>query len=242
MEISASTDIGLVRKNNEDSFDVGTFSETDTVWAIVCDGMGGALGGETASSVCVETAKLYLESRYTDDMPLNTLKNILECALLTANTAVFNRACADSSLAGMGTTAVAAVITNERAVIAHVGDSRAYLLRGDTIRAITKDHSLVQHYIDIGRITPEEARVHPERNMITRAIGVDRDVETDIDIEQLEPGDVILICTDGLNGCVEDSDILRVFTHASGDGVAELVQAALDAGGNDNVTVVAVRV
>ena len=241
MNISGLTDVGKVRKNNEDSFASGTFEGTDTVWAIVCDGMGGALGGETASSMCVEAVKNFIIPEYDDSMTLNSLKNMLEYAVLCANTSVYNRASCDSKLSGMGTTAVVAVITNERAVIAHVGDSRAYIIRGGTIKAITKDHSLVQHYVDIGLITPEEARIHPERNVITRAIGVGSDVITDIDVEQLEPGDIILICTDGLNGCVEDSDILKILTEDNG-GAPGLVQAALDAGGNDNVTVVTVRI
>ena len=241
MNISELTDVGKVRNNNEDSFATGTFDGTDTVWAIVCDGMGGAVGGETASSMCVEAVKNFILSEYSDSMTLNSLKSLLEYAVLSANTAVYNKAAADSTLEGMGTTAVVAVITNERAVIAHVGDSRAYIIHGGTIKAITKDHSLVQHYIDIGLITPEEAKTHPERHMITRAIGVGRDVISDIDVEQLEPGDIILICTDGLNGCVEDSDILKILAEDSG-GAPELVQAALDAGGNDNVTVVTVRI
>ena len=241
MNISELTDVGKVRKNNEDSFATGTFEGTDTVWAIVCDGMGGALGGETASSMCVEAVKNFIVSEYTDSMTLNPLKNLLEYSVLSANTAVYNRAAVDSTLSGMGTTAVVAVITNERAVIAHVGDSRAYLIHGGAIKAITKDHSLVQHYIDTGLITPEEAKTHPERHMITRAIGVGKDVITDIDVEQLEQGDIILICTDGLNGCVDDSDILKILTEDNG-GAPELVQAALDAGGNDNVTVVTVRI
>ena len=175
MIISAKTDVGAFRENNQDAFLTGTFVNGDA-WAIVCDGMGGVSGGQIASALCVEKAASVIKKGYRNRMSVKSVKNLLESAISAANAVVFEESLKDNSLKGMGTTIVAAVIIGSIAVIAYVGDSRAYIVN-DTITQITKDHSLVQLMIDTGKITPEEARNHPDKNIITRAVGVENFVE-----------------------------------------------------------------
>lgn len=241
MYISALTDVGKVRANNEDSFDAGIFPDNETAWAVVCDGMGGVSGGSIASAMCVETVKKRILSGYRENISEKSVESILESALITSNIEVYKRAADEPELFGMGTTAVALFVSGAVAVIAHAGDSRAYLIKDNSINQITKDHSVVQYLTDIGQITPEQAKYHPERNVITRAIGVDKDIDIDIDVQVVEPGDVILLCTDGLSGYVDDGDILRIYSESENGDVKCLIDAALEAGGGDNITVVAVK-
>ncbi len=236
MKILAKTHIGLVRETNQDAYDAGHFDGDDT-WAVVCDGMGGVSGGQVASGICVEKVSEAIKRGYRDKMSINSVKNLLISAINAANSAVFKEAQEKYELKGMGTTVVAVLVLNSVAVIAHVGDSRAYILNED-IKPVTKDHSFVQLLIDTGKITEEEAKVHPDRNVITRAVGIEHVVDVEIDVVDINENDKLLICTDGLNGYVEDVDILKTVIEYGDSSAEKLVETANNAGGRDNVTVV----
>lgn len=238
MIISAKTDVGAFRENNQDAFLTGTFVNGDA-WAIVCDGMGGVSGGQIASTLCVEKAASVIKKGYRNRMSVKSVKNLLESAISAANAVVFEESLKDNELKGMGTTIVAAVIVGSIAVIAYVGDSRAYIVN-DTITQITKDHSLVQLMIDTGKITPEEAKNHPDKNIITRAVGVENFVDADIEIIDISPSDKLLLCTDGLSGAVENSDIQSIINEYREVSAEKLIEKALENGSRDNITAVVV--
>ena len=238
MIISAKTDVGAFRDNNQDAFLTGTFINGDS-WAIVCDGMGGVSGGQIASKLCVEKAAAVIKKGFRNRMSVKSVKNLLESAISAANAVVFEESLKDNELKGMGTTIVAAVIVGSIAVIAYVGDSRAYIVN-DTVTCVTTDHSLVQLMIDSGRITPEEAKTHPDRNIITRAVGIENFVDADIEIVDISPDDKLLLCTDGLSGAVEDSDILDIIREYHEVSAEKLIEKAIENGSRDNITVVIV--
>lgn len=236
MIISAKTDVGAFRDNNQDAFLTGTFINGDS-WAIVCDGMGGVSGGQIASKLCVEKAASVIRKGFRNRMSVKSVKNLLESAISAANAVVFEESLKDNELKGMGTTIVAAVIVGSIAVIAYVGDSRAYIIN-DSVTRVTTDHSLVQLMIDSGRITPEEAKTHPDRNIITRAVGIENFVDADIEIVDISPDDKLLLCTDGLSGSVEDSDILSIIREYREVSAEKLIEKAIENGSRDNITVV----
>ena len=228
------SDVGRVRSSNEDSLLLGS-----TVFA-VADGMGGHRGGEVASATALEPLAA-LDGRRFDD-PDEALE-ALTAAVVRANTVVVRRSNDDPDLEGMGTTLTAVLIDGREALIAHVGDSRAYLARGDRFVQLTDDHTLVQALLDQGRITHDEIATHPHRSVITRAVGVASDIEVDGSRLTLEGGDRILLCSDGLSGVVDDDAIARAVR--DDDPVAaveELIAAANEAGGPDNITVVILTV
>ena len=236
MKIFGKTDIGLVRETNQDAFSFGSFDDKNC-WVVVCDGMGGVSGGQVASSICVEKVSEAIKRGYRKDMTVSSAKNLLTTAINAANSAVFKEAQENLELKGMGTTVVAVLVLGNLAIIAHVGDSRAYLLN-DVIKLITKDHSFVQLLIDTGKITEEEAKIHPDRNVITRAVGIEHVVDVEIDIVDISNKDKLLICTDGLNGYVPDADILKIVNEYGDSSTEKLVETANNSGGRDNVTVV----
>ncbi len=236
MKIFGKTDIGLVRETNQDAFSFGSFDDGNC-WAVVCDGMGGVSGGQVASDICVKKISEAFERGYRKGINIGSAKNLLTTAVNAANSAVFKKAQENLEFKGMGTTVVAVLVLGNIAVIAHVGDSRAYLVN-DTIKAITKDHSFVQLLIDTGKINEEEAKIHPDRNVITRAVGIEHVVDVDIDIVDINANDKLLICTDGLNGYVPDADILKIINEYGDSSTEKLVETANNAGGRDNVTVV----
>lgn len=238
MDIFALSDKGRVRFENEDSFEVGAL-EDGSVWAVVCDGMGGASGGAVASKMCTKTVSDHIKKGYREKISSSSLKNLLCSAVIFSNAEVFDASQLREELYGMGTTVVAAVITREIAVIAHAGDSRAYLLRDGTLTQLTKDHSMVRYLVDIGQISEDEAQKHPDKNIITRAVGAEKNINVDIDMVDLLEGDIIVICTDGLTNFVSDSKITE--TADSCESLSELVGKLIDAansgGGRDNITV-----
>lgn len=221
----AATHLGLVRRQNEDSF-----VAADGLYA-VCDGMGGARAGEVASEAACRILAALPEAADAQD---------LREAVTEANTVIRQRSLADGSLAGMGTTLTAATARGSALTLAQVGDSRAYLWRRGVLRQVTEDHSLVAEMIKRGQLTPEQASVHPHRSIITRALGTEPSVTPDIFDLPLEDGDRVLLCSDGLSGMVPEKELERLL--AAGDdpqGVADaLVAAALRHGGEDNVTAV----
>ena len=235
MKLDSITDIGLVRKQNED--DVATGTLADGVWAVVCDGMGGANAGEVASQNAVRVIRDGIHKNYSEGASDNTIKYLLHAAICDANTVIFNLSNEYDSLHGMGTTAVAALVSRGRAHICHAGDSRAYLIREDSIEQITRDHSVVQELVDAGTLTEEEAKRHPQKNIITRCLGVRDHVEVDYNERQVHPGDVILLCSDGLTGYVEAEEILEVSQQTDPSAmIRTLVELAKERGGNDNIT------
>lgn len=240
MKIQAFTDTGKVRNMNQDAFMTGTFQEGGA-WAVVCDGMGGVSGGQIASDICVNEVSAHIKKGYRNGMSMKSVKNLLISAITAANIKVYETAEENIEYLGMGTTVVALVVLNGFAAVAHVGDSRAYFINDD-IKQITKDHSVVQILIDSGKITPEQAKTHPERNVITRAIGVASTVDIDVDIVPINQGEIILICSDGLYEHISDIEIFETVKNTDFDEPAKvLLDMANDAGGKDNITVVTVE-
>jgi PPM family protein phosphatase len=239
LRISAygTSDVGLVREGNEDSLFVGR-----TVFA-VADGMGGHQAGEVASQKALEPVASLDSTDYPS--PEDATGALVE-AITAANTAVVAEGAADPSKSGMGTTLTVVMVRSGKIHLAHVGDSRAYLLRdGESISQLTTDHTLVEQLIREGRISREQAATHPQRSVITRAIGVDQEVDVDsFPPLELEPGDQILLCSDGLTGPVSDEQITTILRETDdGDAAcAALVDAAKQGGAPDNITVVLLRV
>lgn len=240
MKIQAFTDTGRVRDMNQDAFKTGFFKEGGA-WAVVCDGMGGVSGGQVASEICVNEVSSHIEKGYRKSMSMKSVKNLLVSAITASNVKVFETANENKEYFGMGTTVVAVVILNGFAAVAHVGDSRAYFINDD-IRQITRDHSVVQYLIDTGRITKEAAKTHPDRNVITRAVGVNPEVDIDVDIIPINEGEIILICSDGLYEYVSENEMLDMIKNPDEDEPAKkLLEMANEAGGKDNITVVTVE-
>lgn len=228
------TDVGRVRSVNEDAYHVG-----DSVFA-VADGMGGHLAGEVASETALEPVA-ELDGRIFADE--NEALDALREAVFAANRRVVDKAAGDARYAGMGTTLTAIMVEGLRIHLAHVGDSRAYLLRGDKFSQITDDHTLVQRLVDEGRLTPEQAASHPQRSIVTRAIGVENYVDVDSLSLEARSNDLLLLCSDGLTGPVSDTEIRAILDEADDleEATRRLVDAALDRGAPDNVTVVLIR-
>lgn len=240
MIISAKTDIGQVRDSNQDSYAAGEF-QNGVAWAVVCDGMGGNAGGNVASSTAVKLISERITSGYRDSMTSSSIKNLIVTAITNANIQIFDMATDNPDLAGMGTTVVVAIVTKNAVYIAHAGDSRAYLVSKDEIRQLTKDHSLVQDMVEQGKITPAEAETHPQKNLITRALGVGENLDIDFTVEDTNGDEVLLICTDGLSNFVDPTDIYRTISDNPHENVADiLVDLANKNGGGDNITVVSV--
>jgi protein phosphatase len=240
MRISAKTDVGKVRPNNQDSYAAGEF-QNGVTWVVVCDGMGGYRGGNIASSAAVKTISERITGSYRENMTSSSIKNLLVTSITNANFEIFDMASANEELKGMGTTVVAALITKKAIYIAQAGDSRAYLAADGKLRQITKDHSVVQELVDSGEITREQAMDHPQKNLITRALGVEEIVKVDFTVEDIKGDETLLICTDGLTNEVTEDEILRVLSEKPFEEVADtLVDMANENGGNDNITAVAI--
>ena len=240
MRLSAKTDVGQIRAHNEDCYSAGELADGG-VWAVICDGMGGAAGGSVASRTAVEFIAEALCASYQEHMPDRSVKRLLVSALDNANAKVYDLARDDPSLNGMGTTVVAAIAAENRVHIAHAGDSRAYLYNGGALLQLTKDHSVVQAMVDTGQLTQDQAKVHPRKNLITRALGVNETLEVDYCKEEFRPGSILLLCTDGLTNCVDPDEMPAALARAGFANLAqELVRMANENGGLDNITVVAV--
>jgi len=222
IEVGATSDIGQVREGNEDSFLV-----LDPLYA-VADGMGGHRGGEVASNLALQT----IERMFTAQE--GTLTEQVE----QANRAVFERSQSDRDVAGMGTTLTAALVQGAQVRLAHVGDSRAYLYRDGELQLLTEDHTLVHKMLMEGEISESEAETHPHRSILTRALGVDGNVQVDEGFVEMRNGDRLLLCTDGLTGMVSDEQIKAVLEESKNpqEAVDRLVRAANRAGGIDNIT------
>lgn len=236
MKYAAKTDIGK-RVHNEDSFLLSQKSDYPMLFA-VADGMGGHAAGAVASGTLVESLT-GADEKIEPDRALEQLRLAVE----DANFSVYDKASADRALRGMGTTLVAALLLGTKYIAANVGDSRMYCFDGETLDTVTTDHSLVEQLVLAGAITKEEARVHPQRNIITRAMGVSPVVDVDLFERDWNAGDILMLCSDGLHGAVEEEDIVGVLSSArSLESMCDvLVQLALDNGGTDNITLILIR-
>ena len=249
LEIVVRTDPGMVRGHNEDA----VFANPNLGLAILADGMGGYNAGEVASGMATMFLSTELEKDFLEKSPceidpvtgdLFAHQCILDKVALT-NSAIYNAAESQPQYAGMGTTLVTALFYDNQLTVAHIGDSRLYRLRGEEFRVITRDHSLLQEQIESGMISAEEARHSQNKNLVTRALGVDPSVETEIHDYPVEPGDIYLLCSDGLNDMVDDEEIhltLQMLSANMDLAAMQLIQMANDNGGRDNVSVILVKV
>ena len=255
MIYSGKTNIGKVRSTNQDSFAIKSFSD-DVLVAVVCDGMGGVRGGNIASETAIEHFMRNFENGNVIDLKSSAQIDAtrataaLAHAVYDANEAVYNKASTSPELSGMGTTLVACLIIGKRLYVANIGDSRLYVDFGKKLTQISEDHSYVQFLIDVGDITPEEAKTHPYRNRITRAVGIQPEVDCDFFTVELDkyPNAKILLCSDGLSGQAENNDVHKIINStfkknedAQGRldrSVDMLIDEALECGGPDNITVI----
>ncbi len=239
MQFTTLTDKGIARPGNEDFCDAKQIDKFTLL--VLADGMGGANSGEVASSMTVKSIFNSLDENLMRNLGISDMPKILSDVIRRTNAAVFELSCSNDKYEGMGTTLEICVISQNTAYIAHIGDSRVYKISPDgSIRKITKDHSLVEYMIDAGTITPEEAANHPQKNVITRALGTSPEVEADIISVPLSEGDVILMCSDGLSNMVSEEELSSVVLSDTdlSSCAQKLVQMANDAGGTDNITVI----
>lgn len=235
MNYSAATDVGLVRSTNEDSHCILHLASWPALLLAVADGMGGCEAGEVASAMAVQALREFLERQ---EAP-GDWGDLLRSAISFANRLVYGKASTAPGFQGMGTTLTVALCGKDRAYTGHVGDSRAYLIRPGFITRLTEDHSLVAQLVRSGGLSEDEARHHPQRNVLTYALGTEAETRIDIQAHPLLPGDILLLCTDGLTSPVSDPEILEV---VSGEedldrAARRLVDLALERGGFDNITV-----
>ncbi|MGK5083704.1 Stp1/IreP family PP2C-type Ser/Thr phosphatase [Bdellovibrionota bacterium FG-1] len=243
LNVGCATDVGRKRSQNQDHVaalpDLGLF--------IVADGMGGHRGGETASRMAIEVVEQQVrqtQQESSDWNPKETIKRAIEAASQT----IYKKALEDSSLQGMGTTTVALLFKNGLLTIGHVGDSRCYFLRPGAIWQITRDHSLVQEKLRAGLITRAELKTDRMKNVITRSVGFEFEVNVEIFEMNAEPGDVFLVCSDGLSGLLEDDQILNIFAENEKQNqppsqiVERLIEAANTHGGDDNISTILIQV
>jgi protein phosphatase len=248
---AGKTDVGRKRDHNEDEFIV---EAGDGLFA-VADGMGGHAAGEVASRIAIQSILEFVQSSrqntdatwpYEYDTSLSTDGNMLRTAIWMANQKICEAVQETAEFKDMGTTVVGALVASDlKATVAHVGDSRAYLVRNGEIRQITSDHSWVNEQCKQGFLTPDDAIRHPFRNVVTRALGSRREVVVDLNEEQLEPGDRLLLCSDGLNSMLDDQAILGATLGAGEDldqACSDLIAAANEKGGDDNITVILIQV
>lgn len=237
MELYTQTDIGLVRSSNQDAVEGGLLYDGRVMWAVLCDGMGGANGGNVASDIATTVARESIASfdvNGSDQQSEDFLREIIN----KANDKVYRKQCRDFTLQGMGTTMELVVVKDNWARIAHVGDSRVYHISNENIRQVTVDHSVVQEMVNRGELTPQQAMVHPGKNYITRAVGVRADVQSDYIEFPFRADDVIIICSDGLSNYISNDSILSYVKLYSGAVLTEaLVEAAKKHGGGDNISV-----
>ncbi|MBV8666545.1 MAG: Stp1/IreP family PP2C-type Ser/Thr phosphatase [Burkholderiaceae bacterium] len=247
LQVAAKTDTGLVRPHNEDSF---AYSK-EAGLVVLADGMGGYSAGEVASAIATSTLHESLTEQLRNhdwNGHVNHVKfvqQLLTRSVSRANTAILDSARSEPRYRGMGTTLVAAIFHADRVTVAHVGDSRAYRLRRGTLTQITRDHSVLQEQIDAGLIEAEQARFSPHRNLVTKAMGIDYEVQAEIHDHQTEPDDLYLLCTDGLSDMLSTKEIAQILhgTSSNLDAACDaLIARANENGGKDNTSVILVGV
>lgn len=242
LQIYGATDRGMVREANEDRF-AGEVFDRWCGYAVVCDGMGGEIGGGIAAGIAAEEVRRMVESSLRPHMEERSLRLLLETAVAGANRAVYTRSEQNGgALRGMGSTLCAVLISNGMALIANVGDSRCYLLRNGTLTPMTEDHTIVAKMMRQGLLSPEEAASHPDRHAITRAIGVEPEVLPDYTVVQLAQGDTLLLCSDGLYNALPPDELSPLLADIlNGGDIHTLIDRANAAGGPDNITAVLIH-
>ena len=244
---AARTDVGIVRSGNEDNYLIND----ELALFVVCDGMGGHAGGEFASAIAVNTVEEVLSNpdnapevvAVAEEGAIEVMRERLRYAIRLAGKRIFEKANAEPEYRGMGTTCLVLLVDGPNAFVAHVGDSRGYLVRDGRIEQLTEDHSLVNERIRAGLLTPEQARHHKLKNIITRSLGYTEDVEIDIQVRAVRRGDKFLLCSDGLSNLVEPAELGETVRSMNPqDAARQLVQMACSRGGDDNVTAVITRV
>ncbi|OGA24072.1 MAG: protein phosphatase [Betaproteobacteria bacterium RIFCSPLOWO2_02_FULL_67_26] len=243
--MATATDSGMVRSHNEDSI----AADGEAGLAVLADGMGGYNAGEVASGIAVELIKSEMKKALAGKKPeeLNgqSAEQLITEHSTRANAAIYQAAQSQPQYSGMGTTLVVALWHDNHVSVGHIGDSRLYRLRDGVLEQVTRDHSLLQEQIDSGMITKEQARHSQNKNLVTRAVGIDPEVETEVHTYPVQPGDIFLLCSDGLNDMVTDEDIQLTLASLAANlplAAQQLVQQANDNGGRDNVSVILVRV
>ena len=235
MKLAGKTDVGRVRQENQDDYRAGELPG-GAVWALVCDGMGGAKGGREASQGACNVIENFFQEQYAQ-CGAGQEEPFLKKALLYANRFVFQKAAHEEALAGMGTTAVCALVRSGNVYLCHAGDSRAYLIRDGKLTQLTHDHSYVQELVDCGTITEEEAEHHPQKNIITKALGVDYRLEPEFTAAKLKREDRLLLCTDGLTNMVPVEELEELLGQGTFYDLPDrLIEAANAHGGSDNIT------
>ncbi len=249
VQVAGETNVGRKRNHNEDSF---TIIEEENLY-LVADGMGGHASGEIASQLAIETIRNFFQATgedpdatwpYKMDKTRKYEENRLVTGIKLANLRIFEAAQAEAKYRGMGTTVTAVFFVQEGVYVAHVGDSRIYRFRDGQIEQLTEDHSLLNDYMKMKKLTPEEIEKFPHKNVIVRALGMKETVKVDANFEKPKPGDLYLLCSDGLSGMVPDpetNEIVQKNGHDISLTATKLVQAANDHGGLDNITVLLVR-
>ena len=239
MRIFAETDKGKVRSINQDAFALNTLSDGAAL-VIVCDGMGGANAGDVASKTAVDIILQYILASCTPTLNSEAVIKLINNAIASANFEIYDLSLKDENLKGMGTTAVVAVVRENVALICNIGDSRAYLFDNE-LKQITRDHSVVQSLVESGKLSPEQARVHPEKNVITRALGVEKSVLPDSYTVDFNENGKILLCTDGMSNFVSENRIFEILKNNNIEKITELlIEEANRGGGKDNITVAVV--
>ena len=237
----AKSDVGKVREINEDAFYISNSLDEVQLY-MLADGMGGYNGGEIASKIAVETAKNYIENNFKEiEKDRDSIIQLLGSSMEYANMVVYEKSQQKPELYGMGTTLEVCLIYNNRAFIGHVGDSRIYRIRKDFMRKLTQDHSYVQKLVKDGTITQEEAAHHPQKNMLTRALGCNAFVEPDVMVKGFLKDDILIMNSDGLTNLVSQEEIFKEAKKNIEQATKNLVQMANDNGGYDNITVIIIK-
>jgi protein phosphatase len=242
LDIGVKTDAGKIRDNNQDAYYLS--SDKSKPLFIIADGMGGHKAGEIASKLAIDTISQNFNN-FLDINPLNEedIKNNIFKSFSEANVKIYRKALKEEECSGMGTTVTLAYISDKNLYIGHVGDSRAYTFNNGSLSQITEDHSLVEELIKNGSISKEEAKTHPQRNIITRAVGTSEEIDVDILVLPKDAVEVLLLCTDGLNSMLDDDEIEWILSNSENMQIAceDLVKHSNEKGGYDNITALALK-
>ena len=241
MRAFAKSDVGKLRDTNEDSYYISNVDDEIKIF-ILADGMGGYNGGEIASKLAVSTALSYIQTNF-ENIPKEKedILNLVKSAMEYANMVVYEKSNNEKELTGMGTTLEVCLIYNNKVYIGHVGDSRIYRIRKEFIRKLTHDHSYVQKLVKDGTITEEEARNHPKKNMLMKALGCTAFLEPDVTVKGFIKDDIILMCSDGLSNMLDDEEIYEIIRQEGTLAAEKLVEKANENGGYDNITAIVIR-
>ena len=241
MRAFAKSDVGKLRDTNEDSYYISNVDDEIKIF-ILADGMGGYNGGEIASKLAVSTALSYIQTNFANTpKEKEDILNLVKSAMEYANMVVYEKSNNEKELTGMGTTLEVCLIYNNKVYIGHVGDSRVYRIRKEFIRKLTHDHSYVQKLVKDGTITEEEARNHPKKNMLMKALGCTAFLEPDVTVKGFIKDDIILMCSDGLSNMLDDEEIYEIIRQEGTLAAEKLVEKANENGGYDNITAIVIR-